>query len=125
MAKNSFKVSLQAIADQLGVSKNAVSLALNNKAGVSAELRENIMKTARDLNYQGLNKKNNYKNNNLLMLIPEYIKSHPNFYNGLYWTIENEANLRGYNAVLACVDKNMEAELKLPSSCTLSLNARI
>ena len=115
MAKNSFKVSLQAIADQLGVSKNAVSLALNNKPGVSAELRENIMKTARDLNYQGLNKKNNNKNNNFLMLIPEYIKSDPNFYNGLYWTIENEAKLRGYNAVLACVDKNMEAELKLPN----------
>jgi DNA-binding LacI/PurR family transcriptional regulator len=115
MGKNSSKVSLQEIADKLGVSKNAISLALNNKPGVSAELRENILKTARELNYQGLNKKNGTKNNNFLMLIPEYIKSDPNFYNGLYWTIENEAKLRGFNAVLACVDKDMEAELKLPN----------
>lgn len=115
MVKNRSKVSLQAIADKLGVSKNAISLALNNKPGVSEELRENIVKIARDLNYQGTGKKSPNKNNNFLMLIPEYIKSDPNFYNRLYWTIENEAKLRGYNAILACVDENMEAELKLPN----------
>ena len=115
MVKTRSKVSLQEIAAQLGVSKNAVSLALNNKPGVSEELRENVFKTARALNYQGLTKKGNNKNNNFLMLIPEYIKNDPNFYNSLYWAIENEAKLRGYNAVLACVDKNMEGELQLPN----------
>jgi DNA-binding LacI/PurR family transcriptional regulator len=118
MAKTRSKVSLQEIADKFGVSKNAVSLALNNKPGVGEELRENILKAAQELNYQGLTKKNVNKSNNFLMLIPEYIKNDPNFYNGLYWAIENEAKLRGYNAILACVDKNMENELRLPNVYT-------
>ncbi len=115
MAKTRSKVSLQEIANKFGVSKNAVSLALNNKPGVSEELRGNILKTAQELNYQGVTKKNANKCNNFLALIPEYIKSDPNFYNGLYWAIENEAKSRGYNAILACVDKKMENELRLPN----------
>ncbi len=47
------KVTIRTIADELGVSANAVSLALNGKAGVSEQLRAEIIKTAIILGYQG------------------------------------------------------------------------
>lgn len=106
------KCSMQDIAERLGISRNAVSLALNNKPGVSEKLREKVIKTAREMNYSGL--KYNGKNNNILVLVPEYIRNDTYFYNDIYWSIENEANLRGYNAILTSVSEEMESELKLP-----------
>ncbi|MFC0215996.1 LacI family DNA-binding transcriptional regulator [Paenibacillus chartarius] len=46
------KVSMQLIADQLGVSKFAVSQALSGKSGVSEETRAKIMQTAAALGYR-------------------------------------------------------------------------
>ena len=45
------KVSMAVIAERMGISKNAVSLALSNKAGVSEELRAAVRKTAQELGY--------------------------------------------------------------------------
>ena len=65
------KVSLQTIADQLGVSKFSVSLAINNKPGVGNELREKILKTADELGYQKTKRNtDNRSNKNILVLIP-------------------------------------------------------
>ncbi|WP_159884532.1 LacI family DNA-binding transcriptional regulator [Paenibacillus puerhi] len=47
------KVSMQLIADQLGVSKFAVSQALSGKSGVSEETRAKIIQTASALGYRG------------------------------------------------------------------------
>ena len=58
-----YKCSMQDIAKRLGISKNAVSLALNNKPGVSEQLRQQIIKTAQEMNYSGLSYKR--KNNNI------------------------------------------------------------
>ena len=44
--------TMQVIADQAGVSKMSVSRALGNKPGVSDELRQKILKIARDLGYR-------------------------------------------------------------------------
>ena len=44
-------VTLADIARELGVSSNAVSLALRGKEGVSEALRERIMAKAREMNY--------------------------------------------------------------------------
>ena len=49
------RVSMQVIADSLGVSKGTVSLVLSGKAGnnrVSAELTRKILNKAKELNYQ-------------------------------------------------------------------------
>jgi len=107
-----YKCSMQDIAKRLGISKNAVSLALNNKPGVSEQLRQQIIKTAQEMNYSGLSYKR--KNNNILVLIPEYIRNDTYFYNDIYWSIENEAKLKGYNAILTSVSEEMESELRLP-----------
>lgn len=46
------KVTLKEIADQTGVTRMAVSLALRNKAGVSRETREKVIQVAESLGYQ-------------------------------------------------------------------------
>lgn len=46
------KVTMQEIADRLGVSKVTVSKALNNKDGVGAELKEKIQQIARESGYR-------------------------------------------------------------------------
>jgi LacI family transcriptional regulator len=50
--KSSDRVKLQDIADATGLSLASVSLALNDREGVSAENRRRVIQTARSLNYE-------------------------------------------------------------------------
>lgn len=115
MSKLRRKTSMQDIADHLGISKNAVSLAINDKPGVSEELKKMVFKTAEDLNYSGLGKISRKPGNNILVLIPEYIRNDTYFYNQIYWTIEKEAKIHGYNAILSSISPEMENNLQLPN----------
>lgn len=45
------KVTMESIAGELGVSKSAVSKALNGKADISKELRDTILRKAKELHY--------------------------------------------------------------------------
>ncbi len=108
------KISMQDIANHLNISKNAVSLALNNKPGVSEELRKMVVKAAQDLNYGGFGKSEK-KKNNILVLIPEYISNDKFFYNDIYWSIEKEAKSREYNAIMSSVSSETQDKLILPS----------
>ena len=49
-------VTLADIAGEFGISKNAVSLALRGKVGVSEELRERVRMKAQEMKYLGVNK---------------------------------------------------------------------
>lgn len=46
------KVKMKDIADKLGVSVVAVSKALGNKSGISAELRNKVKRTADEIGYE-------------------------------------------------------------------------
>lgn len=107
------KVSMQDIAARLGISKNAVSLALNSKPGVSEELRKMVLKAAEELNYGsfGDNKK---KSNYILVLIPEYIINDKIFYFEIFWSIEKHTKHHGYHSIVSSVTKEMEERLLLP-----------
>ncbi|MDQ0872813.1 DNA-binding LacI/PurR family transcriptional regulator [Paenibacillus sp. V4I3] len=107
------KTSMQDIADKLGISKNAVSLALNNKAGVSEELRFRIFEAANQLNYR-TDTKTKKKRGNLLVLIPENIRNDKIFYYEVFWSIEKRAKENGYNAIICSVTQEMEDQLILP-----------
>ena len=50
--KKARNVTLDQLAEQLGISRSAVSLALNGKPGVSEATRETVMKCASELNYR-------------------------------------------------------------------------
>ncbi|KRF44044.1 LacI family DNA-binding transcriptional regulator [Paenibacillus sp. Soil787] len=107
------KTSMQDIADKLGISKNAVSLALNNKAGVSEELRFRIFEAANQLNYR-TDTRTKKKRGNLLVLIPENIRNDKIFYYEVFWSIEKRAKENGYNAIICGVTQEMEDQLILP-----------
>jgi DNA-binding LacI/PurR family transcriptional regulator len=109
----SSKTSMQDIANLLGISKNAVSLALNHKAGVSEELRSRVFEAAQQLKYR-TESKTRKKQNHLLVLFPEYIQNDKNFYYEVFWSIEKKAKENGYTAIISGVTKDMERLLILP-----------
>ncbi len=108
---------MQDIADKLGVSKNAVSLALNGKAGVGEELRQAVLQAAKLLNYAGMGSRTG-EANNILIMIPEYIRNDEYFYSRLYWSIEREARARGCNVVTCTVTETDDKSLTLPDLVT-------
>lgn len=109
------KVSMAVIAERMGISKNAVSLALSNKAGVSEELRAAVRKTAQELGYtHNPNGGGAEKSRNILVLIPEYISADTFFYNDIYWSIEKESKTQGYTAIPTSVSAEAEGALEAP-----------
>lgn len=106
---------MQDIANRLDISKNAVSLALHNKSGVSEETRELVIRMAQKLNYSisGADGKNK-PSNKILVIIPEYIRNDSFFYNNIYWAIENHSKLRGYTAILSSVSHEMQQSNQMP-----------
>lgn len=115
------RVSMQNIADQLNISKNAVSLALQDKKGVSEEMRYRILQTARELGY-GQYAEKSPDSRNVLILVPERIMSyqdndHFRFFHDMIWGLEKSIRKRGLSAVIAPIDPEMESELRLPHHC--------
>ncbi|NGZ76724.1 LacI family DNA-binding transcriptional regulator [Saccharibacillus alkalitolerans] len=117
------KVSMQNIADRLGLSKNAVSLALSGKKGVSEEVRQTVLKTAKELDYRlsgsGLAGEEKGNARNVLVLVPERIVSyadneHFRFFHDMLWILEESIRARGCNAVIARIDGEMERDRVLP-----------
>jgi DNA-binding LacI/PurR family transcriptional regulator len=115
MAGKSSKISMQHIAEHLGISKNAVSLALNDKPGVSPELRERVLDAAQRFQYRlkpGF--KGQSRSSNILVLIPEYIRNDKIFYYDVFWAIEQRAKTNGMNSILFTVTKDMELQCRIP-----------
>ncbi|MNO41356.1 putative HTH-type transcriptional repressor ExuR [compost metagenome] len=112
------KVSMQDIADELQVSKNAVSLALQNKKGVSDELRLQIINAAKHMGYGQFAEKDS-PIANILVIVPERIMSyqdndHFQFFHDMIWGLEKSIRKKGLNAVISPIDREMEEGLILP-----------
>ncbi|WP_438495395.1 LacI family DNA-binding transcriptional regulator [Paenibacillus sp. IHBB 3054] len=115
------KVSMQDIADRLNISKNAVSLALLDKKGVSEEMRYRVLQTAKELGY-GQFAERASSGRNVLILVPERImgyqdNDHFRFFHDMIWGLEKSIRKRGLSAVIAPIDAEMEATLQLPQAC--------
>lgn len=109
---------MQDIANKLNISKNAVSLALMNKKGVSNATRELVLQCAKELGYSNTNLTE--LNNNIMVLIPERVMSyqdqdHFQFFHDMLWGLEQEIRIQGMNAVVVRIDREMESTLKLPN----------
>ncbi|MDO3411114.1 substrate-binding domain-containing protein [Saccharibacillus sp. CPCC 101409] len=115
------KVSMQNIADRLGISKNAVSLALSGKKGVSEEVRRSALAAAKELGYgpSAESGRTVRSSRNVLVLVPERVVScadneHFHFFHDMLWILEESIRARGCNAVIARIDGDMERNLALP-----------
>ncbi|MEJ8303864.1 substrate-binding domain-containing protein [Saccharibacillus sacchari] len=116
------KVSMQDIADQIGISKNAVSLALSGKSGVSEQIRLIVRQTAQELGYvsPAAAVKAEESSRNILLLVPERVVSHEDsehfrFFHDMLWILEKTVRAHGCNAVIVRIDRQMEERLELPS----------
>ncbi|MGN1100095.1 MAG: LacI family DNA-binding transcriptional regulator, partial [Christensenellales bacterium] len=84
------KVSMQDIADALGVSKFSVSVAISDSYGVSEDLRLKILVKAMEMGYDfgRNNKRKNRKNNTVTLLVGGVEKAESIFWSSLIRSIE-------------------------------------
>lgn len=95
------------IAEQLNVSINAVSLALNDKSGVGKETRNLILNKAEQMGY--FSEKAKYKkslsNKNICILIKTQYFRNSDFYAKVLLGVEEEAKKNGYEILINFTDE--------------------
>ncbi len=96
------KVTMKDVAGRLGVSINAVSLALSGRVGVSEALRARVVQTAWDMGYfehktQALKK---VKLKNLLVILKTGALSDVHFHNVVFQSMQSEAKRLGYDIMV-------------------------
>lgn len=108
MAESKKKVRMKDIAEKLSISINAVSLALNNKSGVSDETRQRVLKAAKELEYnegyQFFIKSNQF--DNICIMTEEINFRDVKFYSDVILGIENEAKKNKYDLIINFIDRN-------------------
>lgn len=112
------RISMEEIAKMFGVSKVTVSKALNDKTGVSEDLRNEIKAKAEELGYRinptarGLKTNRNY---NVGIIIPSrYVGSDSSYYFGVYIKVVTKLTDLGYSSILEVIKPQDEKELCLP-----------
>lgn len=114
MAKN--KISINDIAQSLGVSKTLVSLVLNNKSdaqGISKISQQRVWDKVKELNYKPnlMARSLRLGKSNTIGLIVSDI-SNP-FYSKMARHIEDIAEKNGYNLIICSTDEKIEKEIDL------------
>lgn len=105
------KVTMKDIAKRLNISINAVSIALNDKSGVSEEMRLTILRTADEMGY--INEKRKYlsvfSKSNICVMMQSYYADTGHFYSTVLRSIVEQAKLLGYFSILNYFeDKQMD-----------------
>lgn len=108
------KVRLEQIAEAVGASIVTVSNALNDRKGVSEELRSRIKEKAKEMGYEASEtpvqvKKKSYTIG--VIVAERYVKEFPSFYMDIYKYVAQEATKRGNVTILEVADK-MKEELE-------------
>lgn len=99
------KIAMKDIADVLHVSINTVSLALNNKNGISEETRQTIVQKAKEMGYTATPPTRPARNIALL-LNKRYLKN-LSFYSRVVYGITNDANQNNYNVIVDFFDNDV------------------
>ena len=103
------KITMQDIADRLKISKSLVSLALNDKYGVSSETRYEILKTAVEMGFD-FNYK--YRENNpidkrrILVYINKEELIHNTYWSGIFQSIEKILSEENYKFIIQVWDSD-------------------
>ena len=102
------KITMKDIANRLGISINAVSIALNDKPGVSDEMRLEILRTADEMGY--INQKRKYlsvfSKTNICVLMQSYYADTGHFYSIVLRSIVEQAKTFGYFSILNYFEDN-------------------
>ena len=105
---NNMKVTMKDIAKELNISINAVSIALNDKPGVSESMRLKILRTADKMGY--INEKHHYlsvfSKSNICILMQSYYANTGHFYSIVLRSIVECAKQLGYISILNYFEDN-------------------
>ncbi|MBS5884486.1 LacI family DNA-binding transcriptional regulator [Clostridium sp.] len=108
------KITMKDIAERLDISINAVSLALNSKAGVSEETRKQVLDVAEELGYLDKSPKfvKSFANKNICVIIKKYYFEDNTFYSKIMMGIGEESRRKGYDIITCLIN---ETEESIPS----------
>ncbi|MCC3356837.1 LacI family DNA-binding transcriptional regulator [Bacillus sp. REN16] len=112
------KVTMQDIADKLGISKNSVSQALTGKGGVSADTKDLVEKTAAELGYVYKGKKHvqqEIKNITIGLIATEFAFSMKSFFGEIFLSVEQNAIQNDVNLLIQSISETSKKDLILPS----------
>lgn len=102
------KVTMKDIAKELNISINAVSIALNDKPGVSESMRLKILRTADKMGY--INEKHHYlsvfSKSNICILMQSYYANTGHFYSTVLRSIVERAKQLSYMSILNYFEDN-------------------
>ncbi|MDQ2086861.1 LacI family DNA-binding transcriptional regulator [Herbivorax sp. ANBcel31] len=110
------KVTMESIANELGITKNTVSLALRNMPGVSEKTRRLVIKTAQQNGYKyknSLDTVNNCKAKNICLMLSDDTRSSVDFFSFIQYGIESKAKENNLNTILHCFDEKKDFEVPL------------
>mgnify|MGYP001166965552 FL=1 len=108
------KVTMQEIADMLGISKVTVSKAINRREGVSDALREKILSTARALNYSKPGRTANHSRNFAFVCPKRFFLEDDAFYTSIYYYLNKQCIQDNDTLDLYVVGTSDERFAKLP-----------
>jgi DNA-binding LacI/PurR family transcriptional regulator len=111
------KVTMQMIADKIGVSKALVSKALSNDPTVSEETRERIWQTAQEMGYRfdSLRKKPSaFRTGNIAVLMPEVYLRDMQYWGRVIRGIDRELSASGVSMMMSGIDPSADAGDSLP-----------
>lgn len=100
------KITMRDIARVHGISVNAVSLALNNKPGVSSDMRIKILRTAEELGYLDEKSKfaDTYVKTTICVMMQKRYYQDMNFYGRVLFGVLEEAKKHGYDTLINYFD---------------------
>jgi DNA-binding LacI/PurR family transcriptional regulator len=96
------RVTMKDIARTLGISVNAVSLALNDRKGVSEETRIHVLEAAQKLGYldRKLRYSRTFGQHHLCILLQDMYHEEMGFYSQILYYIVRDARDRGYDTLV-------------------------
>lgn len=114
------KITMQDIANILGITKVSVSKAINDKSGISDDLRKKILETANKMNY--IKPETNHSKSSIktyVFVAPRRcFMENEQFYSTIYFKLNEYCNDNGVTLVLALVDNANEENGILPAILT-------
>ncbi|MDI6619093.1 MAG: LacI family DNA-binding transcriptional regulator [Clostridiales bacterium] len=109
------KVTMQDIADMLDITKVSVSKAINNQPGISDNLREQILTTAKKMGYHKTNNREKSTSYNFAWICPKrFFLEDETFYTTIYYYINKRLMEKDHTISCFVINDKEESENKLP-----------
>lgn len=112
------KVTMQMIADELGISKALVSKSLSNQAGVSEETKERIRLAAMRLGYpfnSTLVSVPSSRTGIIALLIPGQDLGDLEYWGEILFAVEKELSKKSFSMIVSAIDNSVPSSRGMPS----------